>query len=167
MVIIGSSDYLLPVWCQAITWNRDKSFSFEILGTDFSKISSKIQTFSSKKMHLKMLFAKWQPFYSGTNVLTHWGRVMGICIGKLAIIGSDNGLSPGRRQAIMWISAGVLLIGPLGTNFSELLIEIFIFSFKNMHLKLLSGNKRPFCIGLNVLRWYTVRGSSLECLALG
>ena len=34
----------------------------------------------------------------------------------------DNGLSPGRRQAIIWTSAGILLIGPLRTNFSEILI---------------------------------------------
>ena len=56
--------------------------------------------------------------------LTHWGRVTHICVSKLTIIGSDNGLSPGRRQAIIWINAGILLIGPVGTNFSEILIEI-------------------------------------------
>ena len=56
--------------------------------------------------------------------LTHWGRVTHICVNKLTIIGSDNGLSPGRRQAIIWTNAGILLIGPLGTNFSEILIEI-------------------------------------------
>ena len=56
--------------------------------------------------------------------LTHWGGVMHICVNKLTIIGSDNGLSPGRRQAIIWTNAGILLIGPLGTNFSEILIEI-------------------------------------------
>ena len=33
-------------------------------------------------------------------VLTHWGRVTHICVSKLTIIGSDNGLSPGGRQAI-------------------------------------------------------------------
>ena len=33
--------------------------------------------------------------------LTHWGRVTHICVGNLTIIGSDNGLSPGRRQAII------------------------------------------------------------------
>ena len=52
--------------------------------------------------------------------LTHWGRVTHICVVKLTIIGSDNGLSPGRRQAIIWTNAGILLIGPLGTNFSEI-----------------------------------------------
>ena len=33
-----------------------------------------------------------------------------ICVGNLTIIGSDNGLSPDRRQAIIWINAGILLI---------------------------------------------------------
>ena len=83
-------------------------------------------------------------------LLTHWGRVTHICVGKLIILGSDNGLSPGRRQAIIWTNAGILLIGPLGTNFSEILIEIYIFSFKKMHLKMSSGNWQPFCLGLNV-----------------
>ena len=58
-----------------------------------------------------------------------------ICVSKLTSIGSDNGLSPGRHQAIIWTNAGILLIGPLGTNFSELLIEIHTFSLKKMHLK--------------------------------
>ena len=88
-------------------------------------------------------------------VKTHWGRVTHICVSKLTSIGSDNGLSPRRRQAIFWTNAGILLIGPLGTNFSETSIEIHILSFKKMHLKMSSGKWRPFCLGLNVLR---VRG---------
>ena len=74
-----------------------------------------------------------------------------ICVSDLTIIGSDNGLSPGRRQAIIRTNAGILLIRPLGTNFSEILIEILIFSFKKMHLKVSSAKRRPFCLGLNVL----------------
>ena len=70
-----------------------------------------------------MSSAKWCPFCLGLNVLTHWGRVTHICIRKLATIGSDNGLSPGRHQAIIWTNAGKLLVGPLGTNFSEISIE--------------------------------------------
>ena len=66
-----------------------------------------------------------------------------LCISNLTIIGSDNGLSPGRRQAIIWTNAGILLIGPLGTNLSE----IYIFSFKKMHLKMLSGKCQPFSPG--------------------
>ena len=83
--------------------------------------------------------------------LTHWGRVTHICVGKLTIIGSDNGLLPGRCQAIIWINAGILLIEPLGTNLSEILIGIQIFSFKKMHLKRLSAKWHPFCLGLNML----------------
>ena len=74
-----------------------------------------------------------------------------ICVGKLTIIGSDNGLSPGRRQAIIWINAGILLIWPLGKNFSEIYIEIFTFSFKKMRLKVSFAKWRTFCLGLNVL----------------
>ena len=76
--------------------------------------------------------------------LTHWGRVTYISISKPTIIGSDNGLSPDRRQAIIWTNAGLLLMGPLGTNFSEILIEILTFSFKKMHLKVLSAKRRTF-----------------------
>ena len=39
-----------------------------------------------------------------------------IYISELTIIGSDNGLSPGRRQAIIWTNDGILLIRALGTN---------------------------------------------------
>ena len=76
---------------------------------------------------------------------------MHICVSKLTIIGSDNGLSPGWHQAIIWTNAGILLIRPLGTNFNEMLIEILIFSFMKMHLKVSSAKWRPFCLGLNVL----------------
>ena len=83
--------------------------------------------------------------------LTHWGRVTHICVSKLTIIGSDNGLSPDRRQAIIWTNAGLLSIGPLRTNFSEILIEILTFSFEKIRLKVSSAKRRPFCLGLNVL----------------
>ena len=83
--------------------------------------------------------------------LTHWGRVTHICVGKLTIIGSDNGLSPDRRQAIIRINDGILLIGPLGTHFSEILIAILAFSSKKMRLKVSSAKRRSSCFGLNVL----------------
>ena len=77
--------------------------------------------------------------YHQSNVLTHWGRVTHICVGTNINIGSDNGLSPGRRQVIIWTNAGILLIGPLGTNFSELLVGIQSFSFRKMQLKMSSA----------------------------
>ena len=71
-----------------------------------------------------------------------------ICVGKQSIIDSDNGLSPGRRQAIIWTKAGILLIGPLGTNFSEILIKIQTFSLKKIRLKMSSAkcSSRPQCV---------------------
>ena len=74
-----------------------------------------------------------------------------ICVGKLTIIDSDNGLSPGRRQAIIWTNAGILLIGPLGTYFNEILIGIQPFSFKKTHLKMSFAKWRSLCLGLNVV----------------
>ena len=84
-------------------------------------------------------------------LLTHWGQVMHICISKLTIIGLDNGLLPDRHQAIIWTNAGILLIGPLGTKFSEILIKILTFLFNKMRFKVSSAKWRPFCLGLNVL----------------
>ena len=98
--------------------------------------------------------------------LTHWGWVTHICVSKLTIIGSDNGLSPGRRQAIIWANAGILLIRNLGTNFSEILSEIRAFSFKKIHLKMSSGEWRPFCLGLNVLKPLIVQTVSLSRLQM-
>ena len=72
-----------------------------------------------------------------------------ICISKLTIIGSDNGLSPGRCQAIIWTNARILLIRTLGTNSSEILSAIGTFSFKKMHLKMLSAKWHLFRLGLN------------------
>ena len=94
---------------------------------------------------------RWQLVTSGSGNISHWGRVTHICVGELTIIVSDNGLSPGRRQAIIWTNAGILLIGPYGTNFSEILIEILTFSFTKMGLKVSPAKWRPFCLGLNVL----------------
>ena len=59
-----------------------------------------------EKFDLNMLTTKGQLFCSGL----HQGWVTNVCDSKLNIIGSDNGLSPGRRQAIIWTNAGMLLI---------------------------------------------------------
>ena len=78
-----------------------------------------------------------------TIFLIHWGRVTHICIGKP----SDAYM----RQAIIWTNAWLLLIEPLGTNFSEILIGIQTFSSKKLHLKMSSAKWPPLCLGLNVL----------------
>ena len=84
-------------------------------------------------------------------ILTHWGRATHICVSNVTIIGSDNSLSSGRHQAIIYTNAGILSIGPLGTNFNEISIGIQTLSFKKTHFKMGSAKWRPFCLGLNVL----------------
>ena len=86
-----------------------------------------------------------------TFVLTHWARVTHICVSKLTIIGLDNGLSPGRHQAITENNAGILLIRTIGTNFSEILIEIDTFSLTKNALEMSSAKWQQICLGLNVL----------------
>ena len=62
-------------------------------------------------------------------------------------IGSNNGMSPIRRQAIIWTNVGLLSIGPLATNFSEFFfIKIQNFSFTKMLLNILSVKWWPFCL---------------------
>ena len=83
--------------------------------------------------------------------LTHWGRVMHIYVSKLTIIGSDNGSSPGRRQAIIWTNAGILLIGTLWTNFSEILSKIYTFfiqenAFENVVCEMAAISSGPQCV---------------------
>ena len=134
---------------------RKKFKNFEIVENDVTVLEIKIHAFWPwSRGHIgfwqwrKMNYLYLLHIYI---CLTHWGRVTHICVGKLTIIDSDNGLSPGRRQAIIRTNAGILLIGPLGTNFNEILISIQTFSFKKMHLKMSSAKWRAFCFGLNVL----------------
>ena len=91
----------------------------------------------------------WGDYNDG---LTHSGPVTHKCIINLTLIGSDNGLSPGWHQAVIWTNAGILLIGPLGTNFIEIIFEIQTLSFKKKYLKLSSVKYRPCCLGLNELK---------------
>ena len=89
--------------------------------------------------------------------LTHWGRVTHICVAYLTIIASDNGLSPSRRQALIWTNAGILLIGHLGINFNEILIEFNTFSFKKMLLKMASAKWRLFRLGPQCVNKYWIQ----------
>ena len=84
-------------------------------------------------------------------ILTHWGWVTHICISNLTAIGSDNCLSPEWHQAIVWTNAGILLIGILGTNVTEISSEIHTFSLKKMHLKMSSAEWHLFRLSLNEL----------------
>ena len=102
-----------------------------------------------------LYYSKYSQVYIITT-FTHWGRVMHIWINKLTVIGSDDVLSPDRRQVIIWTNAGKSLIRILGTNFSKIFREIKAFSFKKIHSNMLSAKWRQFGLGTNVLtREYT------------
>ena len=73
-----------------------------------------------------------------------------ICVGNITIVGSDIGLPPERRQAIIWTNAGILFMGLLGIYFYEILVKILTFLFKKMRLRVFSVIWRSFCLGLNV-----------------
>ena len=146
---------LWSCWHQIIS--RHKIVSWKILFyLHLTQVFTSFSIFSEQAIFFKMAtdFVRFNSmsWVDSFNTLTHWGRVTNICVSNLTNIGSDNGLSPGRRQAIIWTNARILFIGPLGTNFNEILIEILTFSFKKMRLKVSSGKWRPFCLGLNVLR---------------
>ena len=146
LTIIGSDNGLSPGRHQAIIWTNAGILIIQTLRTNLTEILSEIHTFSFKKMHFKVPSVMCRLFCSSFNDLTHW-------VSNLTIIGSDNGLSPGRHQAIIWTNAGILIIQTLRTNLTEILSEIHTFSFKKMHLKMLSAKWRPFCLSLNVSMW--------------
>ena len=84
-------------------------------------------------LHQQIISLKWSlGNTSHPSWINHWGPVTYIRVAKGAIIGSDNGLSPDRRQAIIWTNAGTLLIQTIGTTFSEIFIRnSFIFTEPN------------------------------------
>ena len=88
--------------------------------------------------------------FANIIILTHWGRVTHICVSELTVIGSDNGLSPGRRQAIMWTNDGILLIRPLNKlqwNFiRNSNISIQQNALENVVCEMASILSRPQCV---------------------
>ena len=123
---------ILGDWVKILAWNTEMAWCHQ-----------------AKSHYLSQCWPRSLSSYGVTRPqwvkqLSHWGRVTHICVSESIIIGSDNGLSPGRRQAIIWTNAGILLIRTLRTNFSEILIGIHTFSFKKMHLKMSSAKWCPF-----------------------
>ena len=92
------------------TQNTTSYFNVVIGGCQmFSKLQSKRPPLIDINLHCTTISKRYQgtaiqPFlYTDRcqTFLTHWGRVTHICVDKLTINGSDNGLSPGQRQAII------------------------------------------------------------------
>ena len=76
------------------------------------------------------------------------------------IIGSDNGLSPIQRQAIIQDNAVLLSVDILGTFSFDILIKSQILSWIKMHMRVSSAKWPQFFLGLIVL------GSQIFCLFL-
>ena len=134
---------LSPVRCQAIPWTNTGVFSAKLLRLYFSEIKANIGIYSKKKRFWTDSCRESHfPVPQRVNSLRPSDRH--ICVIKLTVIGSGNGLAPGRCQAIIWTRAGILLIRASGTNFSD----IRTFSFTKMHLKM-SAKWQPFCPGVD------------------
>ena len=126
---------------------------------------------NSSHFHIKCIFdgrnrKNYYGIYILTKVyscLTHWSRVTHICVSKLTIAGSDNGLSPGRRQAIIWTNAGIMLIRPkLQWNFNRnynvfiqenefenVVCEVAAILSRPQLVKICFGNYMPECCFFN------------------
>ena len=109
------------------------------------------------KLNTKWIITKitlsWalKEFVTRIHAFSHWGRVTHICVNKLTIIGLNNGLSPGRHQAIIWTNAGALLIGPIGTDYNENFINSNFIHFHSRNSILVClTNGVHFFLGLNV-----------------
>ena len=90
------------------------------------------------------MYVTWKMYMPRLPDLTHWGRVTHICVGNLIIIGSDNGLSPDRRQATLSES---VLEYTLQWHFNR---NSYIF-IKKMHFKMSSGKWPLFYLQTRVL----------------
>ena len=82
----------------------------------------------------RYMLARWYA-WNKPHFLTPWGWVKHICISKLTIIGSDNGLLPGRHQAIIWTNTGILLSGKEN-------------AFENVIYEMEASSSRPQCVHL-------------------
>ena len=78
-------------------------------------------------IHTRRNQEKQPGVFNSSPLVTH------MCVVNQVSIGSVNGLSPIRGQAIIWTNVHLLSIGPLGRKFSEIRITMQNFSFKKMH----------------------------------
>ena len=110
--------------------NEIKNYSFKIIST--SPRGHWVKTILWQLM-------SWRPWLSPTPTAS--------VMATTKLTAKD----PDRCQAIFWTNAEILLIEPMGTNFSEIWIGIQLFSLKKMHLKMSSAKWRPFCLCLNMV----------------
>ena len=104
---------------------------------------------------LSIKFCTYESNWQYDNIRLR-SRVTHICVSKLTIIGSDSGLLLVRRRAIIWTNAGILFIGSLGINFSEIFIESICFiqhyAFEDVVRKLAEVLSRPEFVKVCLIR---------------
>ena len=144
-------------------------------GTRLSSLRAKPKIMRSVWRYFFLLLPKFYITYSTTPSLTYWSYytlalnhrinsnqsvvvflthsccVTHICVSKLSIIGSDNGLSPAWHQAIIWPNTGILSIRILGPKFQwnlkqNLCVVIQENAFKNVVCEVTAIVSRPQCV---------------------
>ena len=119
-VNIVSGDGFLPDGTKPLSEPMLTYHQWSFMAFFWRQFHKKWSTFLSLIWVWKWLIQDWhnvwkwliQDWHNISQGLTYWGRVMQICISKLTIIDSDNGLSPGRCQAIIWTTADILPLSP-------------------------------------------------------
>ena len=94
------------VYCQLALWNE---IQWNINGK--SNIFNQENAFEN-------IFSKMVDFFIGFNAFIHGDGNLNI----IRLDNKDNGLAPDCHQATNWNNAGILLIGPSGINFTEIVI---------------------------------------------
>ena len=120
IILENDNNFFNGPWWVGVTWNSTENLQYSWM---FPISMHK----NNKNANTNIYFSTQvnNSFYSLRPSDTHMSKH------KLNIIGSDNGLSPGQRQAIISTKAGILLIWPfIGTNVSEMLIKIHTSSKK-------------------------------------
>ena len=143
-------------WTQAATWTRSENLLVPRV-----KLECKVSTV---RCHYNAVRYNMTPHTSPQ--LTHRGRVTQICVSELTIIDSDNGLSPGRREAILWTNAKIfkiLLIRTLGTNFNEIKAKFIYFHVKKCIWKCRLRNSGHF-VSASMCQPYRPDGRAMWCL---
>ena len=74
-----------------------------------------------------------------------------ICISKLTTINSDNGLSPGRHQVIIWANARWNIVNSNFRNKLQWNLKRNSYIFTKKYIEKNTLKWRPLCLGLNVL----------------
>ena len=132
---------------EPFTWTKDELFWIGATGTNINwNIHQHTQLFFEEMSSENVLYLLK---IASILFVPQWINSLRLS-GKLTIIGSDNGLSPGQCQAIIWINAVIFLIGPLGTNSIKILIEVLT-TLTKICLKILFVKWCPFRLGPNVL----------------